>query len=76
MQQDSEHGLGLASTNSNTDLGHGESGAEEEKERGEKREEEKERRKDTGGERGERDDPGPKSPKWFRSWGVIIIACT
>ena len=51
---------------------------EEEKERGrEKREEEKERgREKRGGERGERDDPGPKSPKWFRSRGVIIIACT
>ena len=42
---------------------------DEEKERGEKRDEEKE-----GG--GERDDPGPTSPKWFRSWGVIIIVCT
>ena len=28
------------------------------------------------GERGERDDPGATFPKWFRPWGVIIIACT
>ena len=40
-----------------------------------------EERGERGGEgreekRGERDDPGPTSPKWFRPWGVIIVACT
>ena len=34
-------------------------------ERGERREERGE---------GREDDPGPKSPDWFRMWGVIIIA--
>ena len=49
---------------------------EEREERGEKRERKrKRRRKERGGERGERDDPGPKSPKWFRSWGENL-ACS
>ena len=45
---------------------------ERREERGERRGERRERRQERGRERGERNDPGPESPKWFRSWGVII----